>query len=751
MLSICGAVENSRSDESCMDRQAWGDRATVSTVHFLEPALSPHHPNPAMPDADAAIAELRSYQWALDQQSIVGVTDRRGTITYVNELFCKIAGYQAEELVGRTHGVLNSGYHPRDFFHDMWRTISSGKGWHGEICNRAKDGSLYWVDTTIVPKFNTERKIEGYVSVRYDITQRKLAQQALVEENERRLRAEMLLRDIIETLPNGVSAFDDSDRLILFNSAFRECYPSVASEIQEGATFREILGHAADNGEFAQVSGSDDASLEWIEARVATHRNPGRPFIQELSGDRWLKVHERRSSAGYVVGVRTDVTDLKRAERHVKLQAETDPLTGLANRRVLIDQLTTAITSRRRSDRTNALVLIDLDGFKPINDALGHDAGDILLVEVARRIRQTVRKSDLVSRLGGDEYAVLLMDVLSETNAERIVRKLLAEIKEPFRIGRQTIRISASFGIALFPKGASTPLDVMKHADVALYKAKQDGRSTWAVYSGAMRKQVKRRDAMTRALQRAIEKEEIRVALQPQLRVADHAHCGFEALARWNWKGNWVSPLDLIALAEESGLIAPLGDAILSTTFRTVRAMKAQGLWLGKISVNLAAAQLRDPVFAKRFLDTLASHGLEEREFAVEITENVMLDRQADTIRATLNVFMEAGVRIGLDDFGTGYGSLAHLQRFPISFLKIDRSFVSELSEPDGNAVIAGSIVSLAHSLNMWVVAEGIETQAQFDRLRAMGTDYVQGFLFAKPMFENEAAAYLASASSRAA
>jgi diguanylate cyclase (GGDEF)-like protein/PAS domain S-box-containing protein len=704
---------------------------------------SPVHENDLPEDP---IAELRSYQWALDQQSIVGVTDRKGTITYVNDLFCRITGYRAEELLGSKHSILNSGHHPREFFRDMWRTISSGKEWHGEICNRTKDGRHYWVDTTIVPKFNAAGKIEGFVSVRYDITQRKLAEQALVEENERRLRAELLLRDIIETLPNGVSAFDEADRLVLFNSAFRECYPSVASEIREGASFRDILVQAAEKGEFANISGLDTDALKWIETRVASHQSPGRPFIQELSGDRWLKVHERRSSAGYVVGVRTDVTDLKRAERHVKLQAETDPLTGLANRRLLIDQLTNAIMSRRRSDRTNALVMIDLDGFKPINDALGHDAGDVLLVEVARRIRQTVRKADLVSRLGGDEYAVLLMDVLSEANAERIVRKLLAAISEPYRIGRQTIRISASFGVALFPKGATTPLDVMKHADIALYKAKQDGRSTWAVYGGAMRKQVKRRIAMTRALQKAIEKDEIRVAFQPQLRVTDLAHCGVEALVRWNSAGKWVSPPDLIALAEESGLIVPLGDAILENTFRTVSAMKEKGLWLGKVSVNLAAAQLRDPVFAKRFLDTLSCHGLAAREFAVEITEDVMLDRAVDTIRATLNTFAEAGVRIGLDDFGTGYGSLAHLQRFPISFLKIDRSFVSELDKPDGNAAIARSIVSLAHSLNMWVVAEGIESQSQFDRLRAMGADYVQGFLFAKPMFEKETAAYLSNA-----
>lgn len=701
------------------------------------------------PDRVAAVgvhdaeAELNSFRSALNRHAIVGFTDRGGIITYVNDLFCEISGYSRNELLGSRHNILNSGHHPRDFFRDMWRTIASGERWHGEICNRAKDGALYWVDTTIVPKFDATGRVVGYISVRYDITRRKQAEQALLEENRRRERVETLLRDIIEALPNGIAAFDEDDRLVLFNSAFRECYPSAGPVIRDGATFREILEYALARGEFASVSPARDSHGAWLETRLSSHRNPGRAFIQELSGDRWLKVHERRSSAGFTVGVRTDVTDLKRAERQIRQQAETDPLTGLFNRRVLVERLTAAMTLRRGDDCTGALVLLDLDGFKAVNDALGHDAGDRLLVEIAARIRGTVRKTDIVSRLGGDEYAVLLTGV-GVGNAVRIVRKLLGALEEPVRIGRRSVRVSGSFGIAMFPEGGSKPMEIIKHADMALYKAKADGRATYAVYSAQMRRGARRRNAMVQALHRAIAGDEILVALQPQVRFRDGAHCGFEALVRWKADDGWVSPAELISLAEESGLMLPLGQAILTSTMRTMRRLKTGLLKPGRIAVNVAAAQLRDPGFAKTFLQAAADHGHSEDEFVVEVTESVILDQQSHVVSRTLAALSEAGARIALDDFGTGYASLSHLQRFPISCLKIDRSFVRDLAAADGGGAIAGTIVSLAHSLRMEVVAEGIETKAQFDRLSEMGCDYAQGFLISRPMFADEAEAYLA-------
>lgn len=304
------------------------------------PALA-EHVRPANQEIAEAIAEMNSLRLALNRHAIVAQTDRVGRITHVNDLFCAISGYTHAELIGARHSVVNSGHHPTAFFQEMWKTISSGKGWHGEICNRKKDGTLYWVDTTIVPKLDSAGKVTGYCSIRYDITQRKSAEQALVEENVRRQRAEHLLRDVLETLPSAVTACDQDDRLVLFNSAFLDCYPSIAGEVRLGESLNDILHRAVEDRGSVQkavVEGNGEVTA----ARKKARRNPDKPFLQHLHGDRWLKVHERRSPAGFKVGVRTDVTELKRAEGRIKIQAETDPLTGLSNRRVLMDRLKSA-------------------------------------------------------------------------------------------------------------------------------------------------------------------------------------------------------------------------------------------------------------------------------------------------------------------------------------------------------------------------------------------------------------------------
>jgi diguanylate cyclase (GGDEF)-like protein/PAS domain S-box-containing protein len=693
--------------------------------------------------APDALAELRSYQMALDRHAIVSYSDRAGLITHVNEQFCEISRYSRDELLGRPHSIVNSGHHPRSFFQAMWRTISSGARWQGEICNRAKDGSTYWVDTTIVALSSGTGRPFGYISIRYDITQRKRAESALVEEVQRRARAEALLRDIIETIPNGIAAFDAKDRLVFFNAAFRECYPAAADVIREGSRFEEIVQRSLDAGEFAQVECCPAARRAWMEQRLRRHRNPGRPMIQHLQGDRWLKVQERRSRGGYIVGVRTDVTDLKRAERQVKIQAETDPLTGLANRRVLIARLEKMLPSRRKAPRPGALVLLDLDGFKSVNDALGHDAGDALLVEVGRRLAASVRKPDLVARLGGDEFAVLLGGVRSAEEAERVVRKLLGCLKEPVTIGQNTIAASGSFGVALFPSHGPRTMDVFKNADMALYRAKHAGRATFAVFDGTMRAEQQERRAAIEALREAVASDGFDIMLQPQQSIADRRHIGFEVLARWKSDGRWIPPSIFIPLAEEAGLIKQLGEQVIRRALAAHRRLTCAGNLPGTLSINVSAAELRDTDYAARLLGAAAEFGIRFQDLMVEITENVVLDRDGAAISRTLSALATAGVAIALDDFGTGYASLSHLKRLPINCLKIDGSFVSGLTTNFGDAAIARTIVSLAHNLGLTVVAEGVETAEQYRLLEGMGCDAVQGFLIGRPMLPEDAESYL--------
>ena len=716
-------------------------------------ALQGTRPDPTAADRDGPSeasrlsispkTELKSYQTALNRHAIVSHTNRAGRITHVNDLFCEISRYSRDELLGAPHSIVNGGHHPPEFFVDLWRTIASGARWQGEICNRARDGTVYWVDTTIVPVQDEAGVHSGYVSIRSDITERKRVEASLIEEVGRRVSAEALLRDIIETIPNGVSAFDKDDRLILFNSAFRDCYPSAADLIRSGATFAEIMRCALDRGEFPQVGRCDVARRDWLGDGMRRHLEPGRAVIQQLRGDRWLKVQERRSRSGHIVGVRTDVSDLKRAERQIKLQAERDPLTGLPNRRVLLDRLRKALPAGQRAARAGVLMLADLDGFKAVNDTFGHDAGDELLIEVGRRFTEALRRSDLVARLGGDEFAILLPGVRSSSDCERIARKLLACLEQPVRIGRKAVPISASFGIALFPQHGSHSVDVFKHADMALYRAKHGGRSTFALFDASLRREQQQRAATTDALRRAILDDAIQIELQPQRCFRTGAHSGFEALARWSRGGVPVPPSDFIGLAEDAGLIKALGEGVMLRAFDAYRDMLAGGFRPGALALNVSAAELRDPGFAERFLGAARQRGLRCSDLVLEVTEGVVLEKDAAVIGDTLNTLAGSGVSIALDDFGTGYASLLHLKRLPIACLKIDRSFVAGLASRGEDAAIPRTVISLAHALGMKVVAEGIETEEQFGFLLEMSCDIAQGFLIGRPMKVEDAKLYL--------
>lgn len=688
-------------------------------------------------------SELASFHAALNSQAIVAVTNGSGIIVGANDLFCQISKYSRSELIGQSHSILNSGYHPRSFFRDLWRTIGSGEIWQGEICNRAKDGSLYWVNTTIAPKKGNDGRNVGYVSVRFDITARKLAEAALIEENRKRQEAEMLLRDIIEAVPNGIAAFDSLDRLILFNSAFQECYPLANAEIREGATFEKILRGGAERGQFVLENSSESATKRYVSRRLREHRHPGGHFIQHLSDGRWLKVQERMSTTGHLVSVRTDVSELKNAERQIRQQAECDALTGLYNRRVLMDRLSLALGPDRPPDRLSALLVLDLDGFKAINDNYGHDTGDALLVAVAGRLQTTVRRTDVVARLGGDEFAVILNNLRAEHDAERIAEKLLQSLTQPFKIGRRQLNSSASIGVALLGLNGRTPIATMKNADLALYEAKRMGRSTFAVCSPKLQEGTKRRAKLIRALRPAMARGEINVALQPQVALANAEHVGFEALVRWEYARRPVPALELISAAEEAGLIVPLGYYIIDKALAAVRGFVKLGLRPGRVAINVAAAQLQESDFCDRLCELVQRHRLLPTDVEVEITEGVVLNRAPNGIACTLQKLHDVGISIALDDFGTGYASLSHIKQFSVDRLKIDRSFIKDITVEKDDAVVVRAIISLAHSLGIKVVAEGVETGEQLRFLSNHGCDVVQGYLVSRPVSPDSAREYL--------
>lgn len=562
------------------------------------------------------------------------------------------------------------------------------------------------------------------------------AEASLLAENAQRERVETLLLDIIETLPDGVAAFDAEEKLVLFNKAYRDMHDSISDEIRAGRHFAELMQMAVDRGQFVLPDSGDNT--EWLEARLKAFRRPEGSLIQHLRDDRWVQVRERRSSSGNTVGVRTDITDLKRAELTIKQQAERDPLTGLYNRSVLNSSIQKACDRAQRGSYTGALVLGDLDDFKSINDTLGHEAGDTLLKEIATRLSANLRSNDMVLRLGGDEFALILPRIASPEALLRLMERVTKRVSQPVTVGSRQVAPKCSLGISLFPDHAQSPGELMKNADIALYSAKTTNRGGCCIFDSGMRAAVDTRDKIAVSLRHDVTAGKLSVALQPQIAFENGSHVGFEALARWSPNGRPVPPADFIPIAEECGLILELGSYVLENTLATATGLDRRGFRFGSIAVNIASAQLKTDGFPEQLAAMLGRYRIAPENLELEITENTLLDRGSDKIAQALGKLKQMGVKIALDDFGTGYASLVHLKRFSVDRLKIDRSFVCDIETSQDSSAISRAIISLAHSLGLKVVAEGVETEEQSTFLRRQRCDFGQGYLFGRPL-EGEA------------
>jgi diguanylate cyclase (GGDEF)-like protein len=414
--------------------------------------------------------------------------------------------------------------------------------------------------------------------------------------------------------------------------------------------------------------------------------------------------------------------------------AHYDPLTSLGNRTLLMDRLGQAIIFAERGEHAAAVLLLDLDRFKAVNDTLGHAAGDELLLEVAHRLRTCVREGDTVARLGGDEFVVLLAEVAQESDIVAVARKILVALAAPLQIAGAEVYALASIGASLYPRDGHSPETLLKNADVAMYRAKEQGGNEVCFYANEMESRARHALSLEGALRRALERGELALHYQPQVDLATGAICGAEALLRWQREdGEMVSPAEFIPVAEESGLILPIGRWVIATATAQAQAWQAAGLPPLPVAVNLSTRQFREPDLVRRVADALAEAGLASRWLEIEITESLMFDHFERAL-AVLSSFRELGLTVALDDFGTGYSSLSYLKRLPIDVVKIDRSFVRDLSVDPDDAAIVQAIIGMAHSLGLKVLAEGVESEAQSHYLRARGCDRMQGFLFSKAL-----------------
>jgi len=435
-----------------------------------------------------------------------------------------------------------------------------------------------------------------------------------------------------------------------------------------------------------------------------------------------------------------DISEHKQTEAELHRLAYFDSLTGLPNRVLFNDRLQQALTDARRRDRLVALMLLDIDRFKVVNDTLGHEAGDALLREVGARLQHSIRDGDTVSRLGGDEFALVFADVGDIQRVAQLAQKVLSKFAAPVTLGGNEIFIGASIGIALYPADTLDADSLLKFADSAMYHAKESGRNNFQFYSQDMTASVQARLRLETDLRRALDKRELFLHYQPQVDARSNRITGVEALLRWrDASGALISPAQFIPLAEDTGLIVPIGQWVLETACAQLKRWHDAGQGEMIMSVNVASRQLRDPMFREIVSQAIAASGIPAQSLELEITESVLLEHSNDMLR-TLNELKWLGVSLAIDDFGTGYSSLSYLKRFPIDRLKIDQSFVRDLADDNNDLAIVRAIIALARAMRLAVIAEGVETAEQLELLRCEDCHQYQGYFFAHPMSADDIA-----------
>ncbi|MCU7868380.1 MAG: EAL domain-containing protein [Candidatus Thiodiazotropha sp. (ex Lucinoma borealis)] len=438
----------------------------------------------------------------------------------------------------------------------------------------------------------------------------------------------------------------------------------------------------------------------------------------------------------WLIGKRSQqrIQERKSYEGQIWHQANFDSLTGLSNRSLFMDRLDRALAYARRHEYKLALLFIDLDRFKDVNDTLGHAIGDLLLQEAAQRLQGCVRDMDTVSRLGGDEFTVILPEVVDSMSATMVAGTILTSLSRPFEMDGQEAQLSASIGITIFPHDGENPGMLLQNADTAMYRAKAEGRNTFRYFTWEMNKEAGGRVTLEAALRRALKRDEFELHYQPILTASDGDLIGAEALIRWESPElGLMGPNEFIPLAEESGLIVPIGDWVLKKAAADLAKWDDAGLVLQKLSVNVSIVQFQMKGFTRKILDILNNQPHLKSRLFFEITESVFMDEHREP-GARLGKLREQGIGIAIDDFGTGYSSLSYLKRFPVDKIKIDRSFVRDVTCDPEDAALCEAIIAMAHHLGLEVVAEGVETDQQWQFLRDSGCDYAQGYLFGRPM-----------------
>lgn len=662
--------------------------------------------------------------------TLVVLLDREGRIALFNRACEKITGYEFEEVRG--YYIWDKLIPPEDIesIKDVFEELTAGQfpNRHENcwLTKRGKRRLISWSNSVLL---GDDGELQWTIATGIDITERRQAEEQIRKQSQ-----------AIEQSPTAVVITDTGGIIEYVNPKFTEL-TGYSAEEAIGKNPRILKSGETSSEEYKRLWATITSGGEW---RGGFHN-------KKKNGELYWEstfISPIKSPDGTIthfLAVKEDITDRKQAEETITYMSHYDTLTGLPNRALFNDRLNLALAHAHRNGEIFAVMWLDLDSFKNINDTLGHVVGDQILQGISKRLESCLREGDTVARLGGDEFVLLLPQITNVEDVVKVVQKVFVAIQPPFNFDGRDFYTTTSIGISLYPYDGEDSETLIKNAEVALYRAKEQGRANYQLYAPDMNEKAFERLAMENSMRRALEREEFIVYYQPIVNIATGQIVSMEALIRWQHPTlGLVSPADFIPLAEETGLIVPIGEWALKTACAQNKAWQEAGLSNIRISVNLSARQFQQPNLVEMVNQTLWATGLVPEYLEFEITESVVM-KDADAAIATLRTMKKRGIEIAIDDFGTGYSSLGYLKHFPIDRLKIDRLFIHTIIEDSSDSAITKAIISMAKGLNLRVVAEGVETIEQLEFLDALGCDEMQGYLYSRPVPAKEAAKLLKS------
>jgi diguanylate cyclase (GGDEF)-like protein/PAS domain S-box-containing protein len=651
----------------------------------------------------------------------ISVADLKGNFVFLNSSFCQLMGYSEIALLSMKVSDIKA---PQQEIPSFEQSNTVKQSQVAQVRFQKKDGTFF-ISEVVEKKINIDGN-QYILSTVQDISKRIAIEQTLVNNEKRNSMIMQIANDGIWNWHLGTNTAEFDERY----------YTMAGYEKDEFLANEEEWLKRIHPDDIDYITHSFDS---YVAGKTAIYDVEFR-FLRKDNNYMWIrgkgKAVESDPSGNRLrfIGTHSDISIQKEHEEKILQQAHFDSLTLLPNRFLSLDRLDVACKEAERNNELVALLFLDLDDFKKVNDTLGHDVGDQLLINASDRLRNVIRSADTVGRLGGDEFIIILGGLKSVNEAQPIVEHLLAQFRNMFVINSRELLLTTSVGIAIYPNDAQNASELLRNADSAMYDAKESGRNTYSYYTAQMNESAQRRLAIEEQLHSALARNEFSVHYQPKVDLASAKIMGAEALLRWHNPvlGN-VSPDEFISVAEQTGAIIPLGQFVLQQALKQTDTWQRDFDSSFQIAVNLSPRQFKDSHLVDIIKQALNETNITPKSLELEITEGVLLSGR-EQVKEVLKSITDLGIKMAMDDFGTGYSSLSYLRVYPFDVLKIDRSFINEMTSNCKDKALINAVISMSHALNLKVVAEGIETQQQYELLRILGCDYGQGYLFSKPL-----------------